>query len=59
MQGTIDIVLTSVIMLCAVIIVIEAARRWYAVLVHKRYSVGGVPVATENPALTPPEYGCC
>jgi carbon starvation protein len=59
MQGTIDIVLTAAIMLCAVIIVVEAARRWYAVLVRKQYSVGGVPVAAENASFTPPEYGCC
>ncbi len=58
-QGTIDIVLTAIIMISAVVIVCEAFRRWYAVLVKKEFCVNGVTVQGKEGSFTPPEYGCC
>ena len=58
MQGYIDIFLTAVIMVCAVIILSEAFRRWYTVLVRKRNMIGGIWVSTDDPAYIPPAYGC-
>ncbi|HTP13782.1 MAG TPA: carbon starvation protein A [Bacteroidota bacterium] len=57
-QGYVDIVLTVLIMGCAVVILIEAARRWYSVLVRKKNFVGGTVVSTDDPAYAPPAYGC-
>lgn len=58
-QGTIDIILTTVIMTCAVIILFEAFRRWYKVLIKGEYSVAGEVVDTKSSKFSPPEYGCC
>jgi carbon starvation protein len=58
-QGTIDILLTSIIMICAVIIVCEACRRWYTVLVRKEFTQGGIAIVSTDGKITPPEYGCC
>jgi hypothetical protein len=46
-------------MLCAVVVLVEAFRRWYRVLVKGEYSVGGQVVYSTNPKFSPPEYGCC
>ncbi len=59
MQGTIDILLTAIIMICAVIILFEAFRRWYRVLVRKQFCVNGEIVCASETKFTPPEYGCC
>ncbi len=57
-QGYVDIVLTALIMLCAITILFEAGRRWYTVLIKKKNTVGGKTVSTEDPAYVPPAYGC-
>ncbi len=57
-QGYINTVLTAVIMLCAIIILFEAGRRWYTVLVKKKNIIGGKVVSTEAASYVPPAYGC-
>ena len=59
MQGYIDALLTAVMMLCAVIILIEAFRRWYKVLAKGEYCVAGQAVYATEGNFSPPEYGCC
>jgi hypothetical protein len=51
--------ITAVIMACAVIILIEAARRWYRVLVKGEYLVRGEVVSSSDGKFIPPTYGCC
>lgn len=58
-QGWINIILTSVMMFCAVIVLIEAFRRWHRVLVKGQYSVAGKEISTTDPNFDPPEFGCC
>ena len=58
-QGYIDACLTAIIMICAVIILIEALRRWYRVLAKGEYSVEGQVVYATDGEFSPPEYGCC
>lgn len=59
MQGIIDTALTGVIMLCAVVILIEAFRRWYRVLVKGEYVVAGTLVYAKDSDFSPPDFGCC
>jgi hypothetical protein len=59
MQGSIDAVLTAIIMLCAVLILVEAFRRWYKVLVKKEFLVEGEVVSGKDDKFCPPEFGCC
>lgn len=58
-QGWINIVLTAVIMFCAVVVLIEAFRRWYRVLVKGQYVVAGQEISATDPDFNPPEFGCC
>jgi len=58
-QGYVNSILTAVIMVCAVIIIVEAFRRWYRVLVQKQYSVAGQVVPATESNFSPPAYGCC
>ncbi len=58
-QGYVDTVLTIVIMICAVVILVEAFRRWYKVLRRGEYSIQGEAVHLTDKNFTPPEYGCC
>lgn len=58
-QGYINSTLTAIMMVCAVIILVEAGRRWYTVLVKGKYSVAGQAVYATDKNFTPPEYGCC
>jgi carbon starvation protein len=58
-QGYVNSILTAVIMACAVVIIVEALRRWYRVLVRGQYSVAGQPVAVTEGNFSPPAYGCC
>jgi carbon starvation protein len=58
-QGYVNIILTLVIMICAVIILVEAFRRWYKVIVRKEYSVAGEIVSADDKNFSPPEFGCC
>ncbi len=59
MQGVIDTALTALIMVCAVVILFEAFRRWYKVLVKGEYTVNGAAMYATDPKFSPPEYGCC
>ncbi len=58
-QGYINSILTAVIMVCAVVVLVEAFRRWYAVLVKKEYTVNGKLVLAGEKSFVPPDYGCC
>ncbi len=58
-QGYINSVLTAVMMVCAVIILAEAFRRWYKVLIQGQYSVAGQLVYAKESNFSPPTYGCC
>jgi len=58
-QGYVNFVLTAVMMICAVVILVEAFRRWYKVLVKGQYSVSGQAVYVTDRDFTPPQYGCC
>ncbi len=58
-QGLINTLLTSLIMLCAVIILFEAFRRWYRVLVRGEYVVAGNLVYAKDTNFSPPDFGCC
>lgn len=58
-QGYVNSILTAVMMLCAVIILVEAFRRWYRVLVKGQYVISGQVVYTTERNFSPPEYGCC
>jgi carbon starvation protein len=58
-QGYVNSVLTGVIMVCAVVILIEAGRRWYRVLVKGEYLVRGEVVSSSDGKFVPPTYGCC
>ena len=56
-EGAVNIVMTVIIMVCAIVVLIEAARRWYRVLVRGEYVVHGEIVAAGHG--DPPSYGCC
>ena len=56
-QGYVDVVLTVIILVCAIIILVDSARRWYRVLVKKQYSVNGKIVDGSVEGFVPPEYG--
>jgi carbon starvation protein len=58
-QGMVNTLLTTIIMGCAVIILVEAFRRWYRVLVKGEYQINGKSVDGREKDFTPPEYGCC
>jgi carbon starvation protein len=59
LQGYINTTLTAIMMVCAVIVLLEAFRKWYKVLMKKEFVIAGkIQYATEN-NFTPPEYGCC
>jgi len=58
-QGVVDIMMTVIIMSCAVIVLAEAMRRWYKVLVKGEYTVSGQVVYVAEKNFSPPEYGCC
>lgn len=57
-QGYVDISMTVIIMICAVVILFEGVRRWYRVLIKGRYSIAGEPVYASDRKFTLPEYGC-
>jgi hypothetical protein len=58
-QGWINVAMTIVIMLSAIIVVAEAFRRWYQVLIKREYVISGQTVSATDPNFTPPEFGCC
>ena len=57
-QGYVNSTLTVAIMICAVVVLIEAFRRWYSVLVKHEYFIGGKPVSATEKGFTPPDFGC-
>lgn len=57
-QGYVNTLLTAIIMICAVIILFEAGRRWYSVLVRRRNIVRGKVVSTDDSTYAPSAYGC-
>jgi carbon starvation protein len=59
LQGYINSILTAIIMICAVIVLVEAFRKWYKVLVKKEYCIAGEIVYSSDKNFTPPTYGCC
>jgi carbon starvation protein len=59
LQGWINVAMTIVIMLCAIIVVAEAFRRWYQVLVKHEYVIAGQTMNATDPDFRPPEFGCC
>jgi carbon starvation protein len=48
-QALVDIIMTLVIMTCAVVIIVEASRRWYRVLL--------APMGSANRRATVADYG--
>ncbi|HUI64766.1 MAG TPA: carbon starvation protein A [Bacteroidota bacterium] len=58
-SGLINSALTLIIMICAVIVLVEAGRRWYRVLVKGEYLVAGQVVSASERDFAPPTYGCC
>jgi carbon starvation protein len=58
-QAWVNIVMTAVMMVCAVVVLVEAARRWYLVLRKNQYVVAGQRVDGTREGFSPPEYGCC
>lgn len=59
MQGYVNSTLTVIMMVCAVIILIEAAKRWYRVLVKKEFVIAGELVTAADKNFNPPDFGCC
>ncbi len=57
-QGYVNTILTAAMMVCAVVILVEAFRRWHKVLIKGTYSVSGQVVHASDAAFAPPEYGC-
>jgi carbon starvation protein len=57
-QGIVNTLLTGAIMACAVIILVEAFRRWYRVLIRGEYRIDGRIVDARRKGFLPPEYGC-
>ncbi len=58
-QGYVNSVLTAVMMICAVLILFEAFKKWYRVLVKKEYIVHGEVIYDQDKSFSPPPYGCC
>jgi carbon starvation protein len=59
LQGYINSALTMIMIICAVTVLVEAARRWYRVLVKREYLIGGEIVSASEGKFNPPTYGCC
>jgi carbon starvation protein len=57
-QGYVNITLTAIMMVCAVVVLVEASRRWYGVLAKGEYPKGTEPMAPGGKAM-PPHCGCC
>jgi len=58
-QGYVNSVLTVIMMACALVVLVEAGRRWYRVLVKGEYLVDGQVVSSSDGKFTPPNFGCC
>ena len=58
-QGYVNSILTAVMIICAVMILIEAFRKWYKVLVKKEYCIAGEIIYATDKDFKPPTFGCC
>jgi carbon starvation protein len=58
-QGYINSILTAIMMVCAVLILFEACKKWYRVLVKKEYIVQGEVIYDHDNSFSPPPFGCC
>jgi carbon starvation protein len=57
-QGYVNTTLTVVMMVCAVLVLFEAGKRWYRVLVKGECPEGGEPLSPGGKTM-PPHCGCC
>jgi carbon starvation protein len=57
--GSVNIGMTVVMMICTIVVLFEAGKRWYRVLVKGEYLVHGQVVSSSDGKFTPPTYGCC
>ena len=57
-QGYVNSALTAIMMVCAVVVLFEAAKRWYRVLIKGEYPQGGEPLSPGGKSM-PPHCGCC
>jgi carbon starvation protein len=55
--GYVNVALTAIIMVCAVIVLFEALRKAHRVLVLRIYTRGGVEISADAPGFVPPDYG--
>ncbi len=55
--GYVNITLCTVIMICAVVVIIESCRRSWRVLVQGIYTISGKPVLASDPGFRPPDFG--
>lgn len=58
-QAYVNSILTAIMMVCAIIVLVEAFRRWYRVLVKGEYSIAGQIVYATDAKFSPPDFGCC
>ena len=56
-QGYVNSVLTIIIIACAIIILVDSARKWFSVLVKKEYVIDGKIVDGSVQGFVPPGYG--
>jgi carbon starvation protein len=56
-QGYVNATFTGIVILCAIAMMIEAGRRWYAALVLGQYEVKVAP--SKHVHADPPIMGCC
>jgi len=57
-QGYVNSTMTLVMIYCAIMVMVEALKRWYAAIVHGRYEVKQ-DESHSHPGGDPPFLGCC
>jgi carbon starvation protein len=55
--GYVNVTLSSIIMFCAVVVLIESCRRAYRVLIQGRYTRAGETILASDPGFQPPGFG--
>jgi carbon starvation protein CstA len=55
--GYINITLSVIIMICAVVVIAESCRRAWRVLVKGIYTVNGKTILASDPGFKPPVFG--
>jgi carbon starvation protein len=58
-QGYVNVILTIIMMVCAVIVLIEALRRWYRVLIKKESLTAEEAIFAGEGKPTTPTFRCC